>query len=289
MSDAGALDAIAAELYSAPPDQFVTIRNARAKEAGDPRLAAQIRRLRKPSTAAWVVNVFARERSARLQQALQLAAELREAQADLDAATLSQLGRQRRALTGQLAHEAASLAQSLGARVTDATREAVRQTISAAFFDEQAAAAVASGRLVHDLEPTASFDLDVLVAGGRPAAPAAVMPAPADEVRARRERRDAERALHEAERALERAQGAERRAAARQQDAAADLERIDEHIAELEDALARTRADRSRAAEEVQDAEKHRDDALEQVETAEGAVAAASAAVRRVTKSSTLE
>ncbi|WP_336644286.1 transposase [Microbacterium sp. USHLN186] len=288
MSDAGALDAIAAELYSAPPDQFVAIRNARAKEAADPQLAAQIRRLRKPSTAAWVVNVFARERSARLQQALQLAAELREAQADLDAATLSQLGRQRRALTGQLAHEASSLAQSLGARVTDATREAVRQIISAAFFDEQAAAAVASGRLVQDLEPTASFDLDVLVAGGRPAPPAAAA-APADEVRARRERRAAERALHEAERALERARGAERRADARQQDAAAELERIDEHIAELEDALARARADRGRAADDAQDAEKHHDDALQQVETAEGAVAAASAGIRRISEPPTLK
>ncbi|MEE2814693.1 MAG: transposase, partial [Actinomycetota bacterium] len=211
MGEAGDLDSIAAELYAGSPDEFIAARNARAKDIGDPALSAAVRALRKPSVAAWVVNLFARERSARLGQALQLASELREAQDDLDAATLSQLGRQRRALTGQLAAEAVSLATARGGRVTDATLESVRQTISAAFFDPEAAAAVASGRLVRDIEPTGSFDPGAVVAGGRPDAPVAPKPA-ADEVAARRARRDAERALREAERAHTGAERAARRA-----------------------------------------------------------------------------
>ncbi|MEV7632240.1 transposase [Microbacterium sp. NPDC089318] len=267
MTDASDLDAVAAELYSGPPDAFIATRNARAKGAGDAELAAAIRGLRKPSVAAWVVNLFAHERASRLGQALQLAAELREAQDDLDAATLSQLGRQRRALTNQLATEAASLAAAQGARVTDATREAVRQTISAAFFDPDAAAAVASGRLVRDLEPTSAFDLDDVVGGGRPGSPA---PAPRgqDEVAARRDRRRAERALREAEKARERAESADRRADDEAQDAATRADRLTERIFELEQELMRAREDATRARQEAETAGDRRRQAREELSAA---------------------
>ncbi|GAA4343837.1 transposase [Microbacterium rhizosphaerae] len=204
MADASLAD-IAAELYAGPPDAFVAARNARATEVADSALAAQIKALRKPSIAAWVVNVFAQERTVQLGQALQLAQELREAQDDLDAATLAQLGRQRRALTAQLAREAVGLASSRGERVTPATGEAVQQTITAAFFDADAAAAVASGRLVRELEASTPVDLDVAVGGGRPE-PLEVAPPPTDEVKARRERREAEAAVHNAEQEVLRAQ-----------------------------------------------------------------------------------
>lgn len=74
------LTEIAAELYSAPPTEFVSTRDARAKQVADRQLASQVKALRKPSIAAWVMNLFATERSDRLAQALQLAEELREAQ-----------------------------------------------------------------------------------------------------------------------------------------------------------------------------------------------------------------
>lgn len=273
MGEAGDLDSIAAELYAGSPDEFIAARNARAKDVGDPALSAAVRALRKPSVAAWVVNLFARERSARLGQALQLASELREAQDDLDAATLSQLGRQRRALTGQLAAEAVSLATARGGRVTDATLEAVRQTISAAFFDPEAAAAVASGRLVRDIEPTGSFDPGAVVAGGRPDAPVApVAPKPAaDEVAARRARRDAERALREAEQAHDRAGRAERRA---EDDLRAAEERVDElteRISELEQELERTRQEATQAKTDARAAaERRRQTGAESAATADG-------------------
>lgn len=262
MSDAGDLETIAAELYAAPPDAFIATRNARAKDVGAPELAAAVRALRKPSVAAWVVNLFARERAARLGQALQLAAELREAQEDLDAATLSQLGRQRRALTNQLAAEAASLATAQGARVTDATLEAVRQTISAAFFDPDAAAAVASGRLVLVLEPTGSVDLDAAVGGGRPAAPAAPEPV-ADEVAARRERRRAEQALRDAEKARERAERSVEKAEREARSARGRLDQLAARIAEVEKELARLRGDREQAEADAAAADSLRAEAAE--------------------------
>ena len=260
MSDAGDLETIAAELYSAPPDAFIATRNARAKDVGEAELAAAIRALRKPSVAAWVVNLFARERATRLGQALQLAAELREAQEDLDAATLSQLGRQRRALTNQLAAEAASLATAQGARVTDATLEAVRQSISAAFFDPDAAAAVASGRLVLALGPTGSVDLDAAVGGGRPAAPAAPAPV-ADEVAARRERRRAEQALRDAEKARERAERLVEKAEREARSARGRLDQLAARIAEVEKELARLRGDREQAEADAAEADSSRAEA----------------------------
>src|SRR5690625_8018335 len=72
------LTEIAAELYVRPRAEFVPVRDTRAKETADPELGAQIRALRKPSIAAWVVNVFAAERAEQLGQALGLAEELRE-------------------------------------------------------------------------------------------------------------------------------------------------------------------------------------------------------------------
>lgn len=257
MSEAGDFQKIAAELYAGTPEDFIASRNARAKDTDDPALSAAIRALRKPSVAAWVVNLFARQRAARLGQALQLAAELREAQEDLDAATLSQLGRQRRALTDQLATEAASLATAEGGRVTDATLEAVRQTISAAFFDPDAAAAVASGRLVQGLEPTGSFDVDSAVGGGRADAPVTAKPA-ADEVGARREQRSAERALREAEKAHDRAEKAARRADDDAKEADERVNRLSQRIAELEDELERARHDATQAEKDARAAADRR-------------------------------
>lgn len=269
---------VAAELYAGPPEKFVAARNAQAKGVADRGLAEQITALRKPTAAAWVVNVFATERKSPLGEALQLAAELREAQDDLDAAALAELGRQRRALTSRLAAEAAALAKARGARVTDATLEAVRQTISAAFFDPDAAAAVASGRLVHDLEPAASVDLDTAVGGGAPEAPASA-PRPVDEVSARRELRKAERVLHDAEQAHARATRDAQKAERDAGDAVDRADRATERIAELERELARARRDAQSAEKDAASAEARQDRAAEAVGETEAAVTAARAAL----------
>jgi hypothetical protein len=269
---------VAAELYAGPPEEFVATRNARARSAADRALAEQITALRKPTAAAWVVNVFASERATQLGEALQLAAELREAQDDLDAAALAELGRQRRALTTKLASEAAALAKGRGARVTDATLEAVRQTISAAFFDPDAAAAVASGRLVRDLEPAESVDFGSVVGGGAPEAPASA-PEPVDELRARREMRKAEKAVHDAEQAHARATRDAQKAEKDARDAAERAERARARIAELEKELAHARVDADSAEEEVATAKERRDGAAERAAETEAAAADAKAAL----------
>jgi len=279
------LETIAAELYAGSPAEFVSSRNARAKETDDADLASRIRALRKPSVAAWVVNVFAHDRAQQLGEALRLADELREAQADVDAATLAQLTRQRRALTEQLAADAAALATARGERITTATREAVQQTITAAFFDPTAAAAVASGRLVHDLEPAAEVTLDTAVGGGAPGAVPAPS-APADEVAARRELRKAQNALREAEQEHQRATRDLATADRGARDASNRAARLDARIADLEAELATARTAASAADTEAAAAEDAQSHAADRAAATEKAVQAAQRALDALNRGS---
>lgn len=281
------LESVAAELYAGAPSDFVKTRNARAKDTTDGDLSALIKGLRKPSVAAWIVNVFATERTDHLAEALQLAADLREAQDELDARALAQLGRDRRALTTKLASEAVDLASSRGERVTESTREAVRQTIAAAFFDPRAAAAVASGRLVRELAPGDDIedDLDDLVAGGVPSSPAVrSAPESVDEVGARRRRREAERALHEAEAQHARA---ERDATKAERDASRAEARVDDlatQITDLESQLATARRDAESAKADAEAAARAHDEATRRREETDAAVRTARDELEQLTR-----
>lgn len=273
------LEEIAAALYAGAPEAFVASRNVQADGVADPELASRVRALRKPSVAAWVVNVFAQERAGQLGEALQLAAELREAQDDLDAPALAKLGRERRALTRRLAEMAAELAGSRGERITSATREAVEGSISAAFFDPAAAGAVASGRLVRAIEPTASTDdIRDAVAGDIPELKP-VPQRPPDELQARRLRRDAERQRASAEKEKTAAE----RELERRDTALRDLQgratELAERVSELEAELARTRAEAERVGEELLPAKERRADAAKRAEAAADAADRARQAV----------
>ncbi|MFK4789125.1 transposase [Microbacterium sp. ZW T5_56] len=279
----GELDEIAAELCSGPLAEFVSSRAQFAARSDDRELAKQITALRKPSVAAWVVNVFARQCADQLAEALRLAADLREAQEHLDAAALTELSRQRRALTRRLAEDAARLATSQGERVTDATLESVHQTLSAAFFDPQAAAAVASGRLVRALEPGAGgiADLDGVVAGSPPSPPVVAEP-PADELAERRRVRAAEAAVRDAEKARERADRVLADLVRRAQEAQARSEGLAERVAQLEADLARVRGALDAARADADAAEGERAVRVEEARVAREREDTARAALARL-------
>jgi len=276
MTQEATLEDIIAELYSVPPSDFVACRNARAKKIGDRALAADVRALRKPSMGAWVVNVYAREQGSELDEALQLAQELRDAQAELDAPALAKLGRERRALTKRLSDNAVALATSRGGTVSAATRDAVQQTISTAFFDAHAAAAVASGRLLRDLETSGVFPVDAseTVAGGLAAAPSPVKPR-TDELSERRKRRKAEHAVDEAEQQLARAERDRATAERETREATRHSERLAVQVAELEQELARTRDEAQRTHAEISEASERQKESDERVVAAKRAVTVA--------------
>ncbi|HLS26278.1 MAG TPA: transposase [Beutenbergiaceae bacterium] len=273
------LTEIAAELYVRPRAEFVPVRDTRAKETADPELGAQIRALRKPSIAAWVVNVFAAERAEQLGQALGLAEELREAQEDLDTEALRELSRQRRALTDKLAKEAADLAAARGERVSDATLEAVQQTLTAAFFHPDAAAAVASGRLVRELQPTGDYPPTETIAGGAPS-PAA--PQRADELSARRQRRDAERRVRAAEQALERVAREQHKVDKEIKNSEERLQRLATEVTDLEAELKRARSQERAARGEFDKTAGSQEEARKRVAAAEADLEKARAALEEL-------
>ena len=62
--------AIADELYGLTLSEFTPTRDARAKELKGTDLAPRIKALRKPSTAAWVVNLLVRREAGQVEQVL---------------------------------------------------------------------------------------------------------------------------------------------------------------------------------------------------------------------------
>ncbi|MDD9205173.1 transposase, partial [Georgenia sp. 10Sc9-8] len=98
----GRLLDVASELYGLRPTEFTQARNERARKLradGDRDLARAVTALRKPSVAAWTVNMIVRHMAERVEDLLELGAQLRAAQDNLDATQLRELNKQRRQLT----------------------------------------------------------------------------------------------------------------------------------------------------------------------------------------------
>lgn len=265
--DSARLDAIAVELYALAPDDFTAARNARAA-ASDRSLAARVKALRKPTAAAWAVDLLARD--GQLAEALELAGALREAQDDLDGAELARLSRQRRALVAALATQAVGLAEDKGVTISAAARADIEKTINAAVMDAAAAAAVMTARLVRPLEATGfdAVDVSEAVGGSLPGVPDA--PAPTrDDLAERRARKAAEKALREAERA---AGEAGRELAKVEATLTKSRERADhlaERIDDLRSELAKLEADAEKVAHDIGRLDGERADAAARARAAE--------------------
>lgn len=246
MSDRDDLDEVAVALYGLTPGEFTAARNARAAASAPP-LAGRIRRLRKPVASAWAVGLLARD--GMLAEALDLAAALREAQDDLDAAELAALGRQRRALAAALAVQAVRAAEARGVTIGAAARDDVEKTLNAAMMDAAAAAALTSGRLIKPLVAGAVDDEALADALGG-SVPGAAAPPPRDDLAERRARKAAEKAAREAERLAGEAARELARIEARRVKAQERADLLAERIDDLTRDLERLRADAASAATE---------------------------------------
>ncbi|GAA1523787.1 hypothetical protein [Nocardioides humi] len=151
---------IADGLYALPLAEFTPARDARAKELKGTPLAAQVKALRKPSTAAWVVDLLVRREAAQVDQVLSVGAALREAQEAMSAGELRALTRQRRQVTAAVTTQARRLAAEEGLRVTEAVAEQVEATLTAAMVDASCGQAVRSGLLVSALRTTGLEPMD---------------------------------------------------------------------------------------------------------------------------------
>ncbi|HEY0890277.1 MAG TPA: hypothetical protein VGE38_11760, partial [Nocardioides sp.] len=162
--------ALADRLYALPLDAFTPARDAHVKEHKGQPLAAELKRLRKPSLAAWVVNLLVRVETEQVEQILEVGAALRQAQAAMSAQELRELTRQRRQLTEAVTTRARAIARERGVKVTEAVATQVQDTLTAAMLDEGAARAVRSGLLVAPLAATGVDAVDVAPAVAAPEA-----------------------------------------------------------------------------------------------------------------------
>lgn len=299
MSDDQLLEA-ADELYALPLAEFTPARDARAKELKGTPLAPRVKALRKPSTAAWVVNLLVRREGAQVDQVLNVGAALREAQRAMSAGELRNLTKQRRQVTAAVTTQARRLALDEGLRVTEAVAEQVELTLTAAMVDAECGRAVRSGLLVAPLRTTGVEPMDP----GELAASIAVPEALGFEATAREAERPGPPDLHVVpdpdKEAKARAAAQDRLAAATEEyddaraahdDAATEVDRLSARSLQLQaeiDELRRRLSELEDQAEAVEDelgeAEEARDEASVELRTATAARDAAQAAVDRLAK-----
>lgn len=244
------------DLYGLPLDEFIAARDALAKElkaAGDKDAAADVKKLRKPSLAAWALNRTARRHPEDVARLLEAAAGVQQAQEDALAGDARGLREATRALADEVERVADVAAAELGGS-SGGQRDRMVSSLRAATTDEVGADLLRRGVLVEHLAP-AGFGLGGLGdaapapkasperARGKPkASKEATEAVEAAKRELRRAESEAETAETRAHRRAERAEAAARRAVEAQREA-------EEARSEAEEASGVAVAARRRAAD----------------------------------------
>jgi len=253
-------------LYEAHPDGFVAGRAAAiadAKQAGDKETAQRLAALRKPTVAAWLVNLLALRRPELIDELVALSTSLRQAQRGLHGEQLRELSTQRRQVVSALVNAAQRLAieEDPALRAAKLPMAEVEATLTAALSEPEIAEQVRTGRLVRaatyagfgevprprlrlvtaEDEPSSEDSLpssEDSLSTDEPAGLATEMRRrkAAEKERAERaeRRRELSRELTIARSAEKKARSTLERAEAAERDAGHAVDEIEEHLAELE-------------------------------------------------------
>ncbi|RNI19906.1 hypothetical protein [Flexivirga caeni] len=159
--DADAFEATVERLYAGRPGDFIAARDRAVKRAradDDRELAEQLKRLRRPTAAAALLNRQVRSGdTSELTALAELGERLRAAQRGLDAAAM-------RALSAERSPRIAAVLNTIAAdgdEITASVREQLTQTLTALVADADAARAVLSGRLVAALSYSGFGEVDL--------------------------------------------------------------------------------------------------------------------------------
>ncbi|BCK52867.1 hypothetical protein [Nocardia wallacei] len=235
-------------LYALDPAQFTAARDEQAKAAradGDRKLAAAIGKLRRPTVAAWAVNLLAHEAPEEVTALLELGDALRDAQRRLSGEQLRDLTAQRQQVVNALARKAGQLAAGHDRTLSESVLREVGQTLHAALADPAVADHVRAGTLTAaaNYEGFGPAGPELAAVPDRAAAPASERPKPGRaksaedrDAAARQELDDALAALESAREAIDSAQ--------------ADLDRAAARVTEADDRIAALRAELERAEEQ---------------------------------------
>jgi hypothetical protein len=207
-------------LYELPLGEFTAARDDAAKRLrneGRRELAAEVKRLRKPTLAVWLANRLAHERALDVKRLLKAGEALAASQAGGSAEEFAEARREEQHALERLAAAVRELAEREGAGAP-AVERAV-QTLRAASLGAEGRELLERGRLTEELEPP-GFDALSGMPPGRPARRAKPTPRRKDDRAERRRALEAARERLKGLRAEERERAKEARAAARDADRA---------------------------------------------------------------------
>jgi hypothetical protein len=268
------IESVAAELYAKPRADFVTARNELARQA-PAELAAAIRALPKPTTAAWLVNLVALRHPADVDRLIELGRALRQAYADRAGDRLRELVRQRHEVLRQLTGDVRSVARAEGHTLAGPVADQVQETFEAALLDADIGRSVQSRRLATAARVPAMVGLPALPeppADKRREPPADKPPKPATPARRETPKVDRQRDERERGAALARARRQVNEAKAARKRAAQELARTTKIAERASARVAELTAELDQAREAEQQAEQDVADATEQAELADRAV-----------------
>jgi hypothetical protein len=252
-----------AELYALPLAEFRAARDqlaAAARIAGHRQVAADIKKLARPTASAWLVNHLVRDAARQMDELFDLGKAMREAQRTLAGDQLRQLSQRRREVMDGLIAEVQRLAVRHAVPASAQVLREVHATLEAALAVPDAAQAVRSGRLTKPLSYSGLGSVDMR------AARAARAPEPEPEPE--RNGRD-ERAIREGEELVREALAEFQEAARRLADIGTEHRAQQDKVASLERQLASERAEEARLARDVAEAAGDRDAAARDLSAAQ--------------------
>jgi hypothetical protein len=231
------------QLFELPLDEFTSARDRLAgdlRAEGNAESAARVKKLRKPSLAAWAVNQLAHRDGSDIERLMELRERIEGAG---NAREMRDASEERRRLIADLVARAERLLTDAGHAAASNTIHAITQTLHAG-DDEEERAALLRGRLTRELEPTGfggfglgfeepddeSRESDPKIEAKRRQVEDLV----AEAEDADREAAAAERGAAEAERALEKARAAAVTARTSADEAARRLDRARKELDRLE-------------------------------------------------------
>lgn len=220
-------------LYALPLDEFTAARDALAADlraSDDKPGAAEVKKLRKPSLAAWAVNQVARQDLTSMTSLFELRNKIESASS---AAEMRAASEERRHLIAELVKASERVLRDAGHAVGANTVQAITQTFHAGDTDEDRDA-LEKGRLTRELSPSG-------FGGFAPAfGPSAAAEAETDP-KVEEKRRRAEELAEEADQAE------------------AEVERLEQEVAAAERTLQRAEARVQAARRSAEQARKHAD------------------------------
>ena len=145
------------QLYGLPLDEFTKARDELAghlKNEGSTEQASRVKKLRKPSVAAWALNQLARRNPDLVEELLRLRDELAEASGPAELRSLSD---ERKRHIAQLLHRSEEILVEGGHAPAASTLDKIRQSLYAGDDPDEREAMIV-GRLVRELQPAGGLE-----------------------------------------------------------------------------------------------------------------------------------